>query len=485
MNERGRAVSSAIRPAGSTAVLLLVAGVCSCTVGPDFTAPEQTAAAYDAAPLPPTERVAGTAPSTGPSIDYGRAIPEQWWTLFHSPALDDTLRTVIAGSATLAAARATLAEAQQSVIAARGPLLPQLDLSTGAQRGGTLGPAPGPDSRLYSFGPGLVYTVDLFGLTKRTIEQQEALADYQRQQLTAAYLTLTGDAVTEAVAMAAARQEIATVEEIVTDDEKNLQMARTKFDVGKAARTDVLTAESQLTGDRTQLATLRQELSAARHAMSVLAGRSPADWSAPDFKMDDFHLPTELPGHVPSELVRHRPDIAAAEAQLHAASATIGVATAGLYPSLTLSGNLGQQSSTIDTLLMRSNSLWSAAAGLSAPLFHGGALEAQKQEAVAAYDAQFATYRQTIATAFGQVADALSALDHDAELLAGAKQSLDIAEATLSLLRVSYETGKSSAVDLVAAQRSLTQAKLAFEAARIQQVQDTVQFFVVMGGGWP
>ncbi|HXP97607.1 MAG TPA: efflux transporter outer membrane subunit, partial [Telmatospirillum sp.] len=333
-------------------------------------------------------------------------------------------------------------------------------------------------------GPSLGYTVDLFGLTRRTVEQQEALAENQQYLLAEAYLSLTGDAVTEAIAIAAARLQIATASDVIASDQKTLDLVRRKFEMGKAARTDILTAESQLLGDRAQLSSLRQQLSVARHALAVLASRSPAEWMPPEFDIGDFSLPHELPASVPSALVRQRPDILAAEAQLHAAGAAIGVATAQLYPTLTLSGALTQQSSGIETVLKGASALWSLGANVAVPVFHGGALEAQKQAAIDAYAAQLATFQQTVIQAFGQVADVLRALDHDAEFIANVRQSLDVSEKSLALQRASYDAGKTSLLDLIVAERAYAQARSSFASAQIQQFQDVAQFFVVMGGGW-
>src|SRR5207302_3021 len=183
--------------------------------------------------------------------------------------------------------------------------------------------------------------------------------------------------------------------------------------------TDVLLAQSQLASDRTLLPPLQQQLDVARHALSVLVGETPAQWSPPDFELEALALPAELPVILPSELIHQRPDILAAEAQLHAANAAVGVATALLYPNVNLSAawtverTVRQGAGLLDTTSLFTD----LAGGLIAPLFHGGALEAQRRAAVAAFEAQLATYRQVVLLAFGQVADTLRALQNDAELL--------------------------------------------------------------------
>jgi len=316
------------------ASLLLLAG---CTVGPDYQAPADPAQpGYDLANLPAQER-AGVA---GPQLAPG-PVPPDWWTLLHSPALDRTEAQALADNATLAAAKATLRQAQQVVIESQAAWWPQVDLSAGVSRngaGGFTAAGGGTSSNFFSFGPTVSYLVDLFGATARQVEESQALADYSRWQVEAARLTLTGGVATEALAIASARLQIATAEDILASDQKNLTMVRTQFEVGKAARSDVLTAQAQLVGDQTQLAGLRQQLSVARHALAVLLSRTPADWTPPDFAIDDFAMPDTIPLSVPSELVHKRPDIAAAEAQLHSASAAIGVATAACSKPPTICG---------------------------------------------------------------------------------------------------------------------------------------------------
>jgi NodT family efflux transporter outer membrane factor (OMF) lipoprotein len=469
---------------GGARWLALCLTLSACAVGPDFQPPSApTVAGFDVSPLPPAEQAA----EPGPALVTAPDLPARWWDLFQYPELETTLRQVVAGSNTLGAARQSLAQAQQAVISARAPLFPQVTAEgTAARSGAGLALPRGSGSAASSYGLGATVseTLDVFGLTRRSVEQQEALVDNQRYQLAEAYLTLTGGAVTEAIAIAAARLEIATTLDLIDSDQRNLDLVQRKFEIGKAARSDVLTAESQLLGDRTQLAGQRQQLSVARHALAVLAGQTPAEWVPPDFDLEAFHLPAEIPLTVPSALIRQRPDILAAEAQLHAASAAIGVATAQLYPALTLSASLTQQGRSLDTLFQGAGSLWSLGGGVTAPLFNAGALAAQKQAAVDAFEAQYATYRQTVIVAFGQVADALRALEHDADTLAAAGQSLEVARESLALQRASYGVGKSSVLDLIAVQRSYSQARLSYAAARIQRDQDIVQYFVVLGGGW-
>ncbi len=334
---------------GSGLAALLLAG---CAVGPDFVQPAPpTVPAYTSSAMP-----AALTPGSGEAdqrIASGQTITAGWWQLFHSAPLDAVLSEAIAGNQTLAAANATLAQAQEAVNQARAAFYPQIDLAISARRdqttslrstSGRSGGGGGGStmvSNLYSLGPSISYAPDVFGLTRRQVEQEQALAQSQAYQLAAAYLTLTGSAVSQAINIASARLQIKATEDIIAEDEQNLALVRAKFQAGKAARTDVLIAESQLANDRTLLPPLSQQLSVARHALAVLSGKFPQQSGAMDFDLAAFTLPGELPLSLPSQLVRQRPDILAAEANLHAASAAVGVATAQLYPTVTLSASFG------------------------------------------------------------------------------------------------------------------------------------------------
>ena len=348
--ERRAPSSTAVRARRVTGVLaaLLLAG---CAVGPDFAPPAPpTVPTYTSSALP--ETLAPGFDEAEQRLANGQTVAADWWQLFHSAPLSAVLAEAIARNQDLAAANATLAQAQEAVNQARGAFYPQIDLALSARReqttslrsnssrSGNHGGGTSVDN-LYSLGPSISYSPDVFGLTRRQVEQQQALARSQAYQLAAAYLTLTGNVVSQAINIASARLQITATEDIIADDEQNLTLVQAKFKAGKAARTDVLIAESQLTNDRTLLPPLRQQLSVAQHALAVLRGRFPGQTPDLDFELAAFTLPGELPVSLPSQLVRQRPDILAAEANLHAASAALGVATAQLYPTVTLSASFG------------------------------------------------------------------------------------------------------------------------------------------------
>jgi NodT family efflux transporter outer membrane factor (OMF) lipoprotein len=276
---------------------------------------------------------------------------------------------------------------------------------------------------------------------------------------------------------------VQAVNDIVIDDQSNLELARQELRVGTVSDIDVQQALSQLAADRAQISPLQQQGAVARHALAILLGKSPGDWAPPDFKLADFTLPGEVPVSLPSELVHQRPDVLAAEAQLHAASAEIGVQTAQMYPSISISASLGQAALAPHKLLSDLSNAWSFGSSITAPIFRGGTLSAQRQAAIYAYEASLASYQRTVITSFGQVADLLQALGHDAQLLADQRQAMDAAQISLGLLRTSYAAGNIGILPILDAERLYEQALLSYLRAKAQRLSDTVQLFVAMGGG--
>jgi NodT family efflux transporter outer membrane factor (OMF) lipoprotein len=469
----------------STSLVALLAG---CAVGPDFRAPgSPDVTGYTEDGVPDTRLP--NAEEEQQSFVLGERISGDWWGLFHDQRLNDIVQQAIAGNQTIVAARASLAQAQQAVIQAGGVLYPQVDLGAGYSRqqvnGAQLGfPAKTPPFNLFTLGPTVSYSLDLFGGNRRRVEQEGALAEYQGYQVAASYLALTGNAVTQALNIASAREQIKAVEQIIADDEEDLRLVQTEFTAGEARRLDIETQSSQLEADRALLPPIRQQVSVARHALSILLGRLPAAWVPPDFDLSEFTLPPELPVTLPSDLVRQRPDILASESQLHAASAAIGVATAQLYPNITLSASFTQESLATSTLFNPASSVWSAGAQLLAPVFHGGALMAQKRGAVDAFDESLANYKQTVLTGFGQVADVMHALANDAQLLEAQRRALQSAEESLRLTRATYQYGNVGVLQVLEAQRLAEQARLGYVRAEAQRYLDTAEFLTAMGGGW-
>lgn len=472
------------RPIRRALALALAALLSACAVGPNFVRPKAPELAGYTGVDAEAPRSAGPKDATQ-RIRAVETVTPAWWRAFNSPPLDATVELALTGSPTLDGARATLAQASALTAAARGAYYPQADVKASlahVQGPGLPGGGFGPAGNVLSVGPLVSFDTDLFGRNARSVEQQAALAEVQRYQLAAAYLSLTGNAVTQVLTVASIRAEIAAVDEIVAVDQRNLELVQIAFQAGRSAQLDVLSAQSQLASDQTLLPPLRQQLSTARNALAVLVGKAPSQWAAPDLDLGGIALPEELPLTLPSALVRQRPDILTAEAQLHAASAGIGVATAQLYPNVSLSAAWTQQSGAVGTLFDPASAAWNVGASLAAPLFHGGTLEAQRRAAVEAYNAELAVYRQTILQSFGQVADVLRALEHDAELIAADRRALDIAEASLKLTQDSFAAGQASFLQVLVAQRLFQEAQLGYVRARAQRYLDTAQLYVALGG---
>ncbi|HEY1447545.1 MAG TPA: efflux transporter outer membrane subunit [Caulobacteraceae bacterium] len=476
------------------AIALALAVSACATVGPNFTSPAApTVTRY----TPPAEGPLSN-PDAGPAapgqtLSIGDKVAVDWWTLYRSADLERLVKEAIAGSPTLDSAKARLAAARAEVVAASGALYPQVGIGASAteerQSAGAFGLSSAqfalpPSFNYFQIGPSASWTPDLFGGTHRRIEQQTALAEFQRDQLGAAYLTLTGATVTEAIQLAAVRAQLQAVDQILDIDRQNLDLVRKERQAGEVPDSDVVAAESQLAADETLKPGLDQQLSAARHAMAILLGRAPGEWAPPDFDLAGLTLPSRLPVSLPSELVHQRPDIQAAEAQLHAASARIGIATARLYPSITLSAGISGSSLNGANLFNPAGLIWSIAAGITQPIFDGGTRRAERRAALAEFRAYAADYKLTVLQSFGQVADVLEALRHDAAALAAQQRALNTASQSVGLQRINYVEGGAGLLNLLDAERQYQQASLGYARATAQRYQDTTQLLLAMGGGW-
>jgi NodT family efflux transporter outer membrane factor (OMF) lipoprotein len=468
-------------------VLPCVLSLGGCAAGPHFTRPTAPSAARYTGDAPRGEDV--TVSDTAQHITLGREIEGNWWDLFRSDAIDQLVKQAVERNRSLVAAKATLAQAQELALAQAGSQYPQVNLTAGVGRqqygNEFLGGFEIPPFTYFAVGPTVSYTLDYTGGVARSVEQQYALAEVERHQLDAAYLTVTGQAVMQTLAIACARAQIATVESILAQDRDNLRLVQTAFDNGSVAREDVVSAQSQIANDMTLLPPLRQDLARARHALSVVLGRVPASELPPDVDLAQITLPLEIPVRLPSELAHRRPDILAAEARLHAATSAVGVAQSNLYPKIQLSGTAGLQSLKADQLFDRASNAWSIISGLTAPIFDGGTLRAEKRAAIDAMRASAANYEQTVLEAFAQVADLLEALEHDADQLDAQAQAQQAAQSSLDLARVSYTEGNAGVLLVLDAERSYQQARLGYVRAVAQRYMDTVQLFLALGGTSP
>jgi NodT family efflux transporter outer membrane factor (OMF) lipoprotein len=468
------------------AISLLTLSACT-TVGPNFAAPD--------APKTTSTLGAGDTVPAAVRLDADAATAGPWWTALGSPELDAVIRQALKDSPTLAEADATLAQASSALAEARGVAGPQVSGNAGVARQRANLQAFGftgfgditlsnPTFSLYSVGGAVSYDLDLWGGNKRRIEGATARAEAQGRRAEAAYLSLTANVALQAATIAALRAQIASVEQMIADDEANIELIRKANALGGSTSLAKVSAASQLEEDRAQLPALQGELAAARHALAVLVGKAPADWSAPAFDLSTMTLSAPVPVALPSQLVRKRPDILAAEADLHAATADIGVATADLYPNIRLSASLTQGALKPGDLFSYDASGWDIGAGLTAPLFDGGALKARRQQAREAARASSARYQQTVLTAFGQVADALSALSADETALAAHGRTEQQATERLRLAKVAFDKGGGTMMEVIDAQRTLNAARSARARAEGQRLVDAIRLFAATGADW-
>ena len=446
-----------------------------CTVGPDFARPP--------APAATGYQPAGEAPP--PRVVFGDGPEQRWWTAFGSPQLDALVDQAIAHNRSLAASNATLAASRDEVRAIAGRRLPQVDANArvdqqqvnlaafGFSGANPLAPGGNPQFHLYTVGGGISYDLDLFGGLRRSVEQSAAQAEAQQRQTEAAHLTI-----------AALNAQIATAKALLADDQRNVDLTQKRRTGGEGTLVEVLNAQSQYAADRGDLPQLDQQLAEARHLLATLLGTTPDALPPTDIALDRLTLPATIPVALPSALVHRRPDILQAEAQLHAATAAIGVATARLYPDITLGATLTQGAPGVGDLVKNAFRGYDLFAGLTAPIFHGGTLKAQRAAAVNRARASQASYEQTVLVAFSQVADLLSALQNDRRSVADQQASVQVAERSRHLSRRSFEVGNSGILQVLETERLYQRASNGLVVARTQQFLNVARLYVATAGGW-
>ncbi|WP_080962507.1 efflux transporter outer membrane subunit [Chromobacterium subtsugae] len=475
--------------AAALAVAIALAG---CAVGPDFKPPVLPSAAngpYTEAPLP-ASTVSARGEHVGPAgasqrLANGQDLPEQWWTLFRSDSLDQLIRAALEHNPTLDAAQAALAQARENYNAAAGTAYyPAVNaqLGGGRQRAILTGTSPS-EFNVYNATVNVSYTLDLFGGERRQLESLMAATDYQRFQTEAAYQTLIANVVTTAVQEASLRGQLEATRELLKAQEEQLRIVDKQVALGAQPRAAALTQGTLVAQSRALLPPLDKALAQTRHQLAVFVGRFPGEGGLPEFHLDSLRLPAELPVSLPSDLAKQRPDIRASEALLHQASANVGVATANQYPQITLSGNYGTQHTVLPGMDV-GNTLWGLSAGLTQPLFNGGALSAKRRGAEAAYRQAEAQYRSTVLKAFQNVADSLRAVDADALALKAQADAEAQARESLQVHTRQYQLGGISYLSLLDAQRSYQQARIGLIQAQAARYSDTAALFLALGGGW-
>jgi len=471
------------------ALPLVVAG--GCAVGPDFHLPAfPRVSSYTSTPLPEKTASAPVPGGAAQRFVPGAELPAQWWTLFRSEPLNRMIEEALRASPTLDAANAALRQAQELEYAQRGFFYPTVQASFAPSRQhnavGTLAPSLSsgqPTYNLYTSQLGVGYTPDVFGLNRRQVESLHASAEAQRFQLHAAYVTLTTNIASAVIQEAALHAQIAATESIIEIQRDQQRLLQREFNAGAIARTDLVAQEALLAQTLATLPPLQKLLAEQRHLLSALLGRLPADEPTERFELASLALPEDLPLGIPSKLLEQRPDVRAAEEQLHAASAQIGVATANMLPVTTITAALGGVSTNFAQMFSAGNFFWSAGANVAQTLFAGGTLKHRKKAAEAAYDQAAAQYKGTVITAFQNVADTLRALEFDAEALRAQVEAERAAQQNLEFAGKAMSLGATSRLALLSAQQIYQQALLNGAQARANRYVDTVALFQALGGG--
>ncbi len=458
----------------------IIAG--GCAVGPNYERP--SAARLNGYSM------AGDAPaSANIQLTPSASAPSGWWNDL-SPQLDALITEALAHNQTLAQADANLQGARAEAAATRGEALPQANASSSAVRERINTAAfgftgfPSPTISLYSVGASVAFDFDIFGGHRRAIERDEAYAVAQQARVDAAYLTVTGNVVRQAVLVAGLRDKVAAQDEIIAGDQRVLDMVRRAIQAGGQPPAAANTIEAQVAEDQAAAPALRQQLAEARHRLALYVGQAPSQWAAPDLDLAAFRTPETIPVSLPSELVRRRPDILAAEADLHAATAQIGVDTAALYPNLSIAASWTQSAIDPSALFEGTSAGWSVGPSLTAPIFHGGTLRAHVQRANAAQRAALAVYQETVLEAFVQVADVMSAIGNAQQTLIAQQQAVRTADVNVRNAQFAYRNGAGTLLNVVDAQRQANRARLGAVDAQVLLYQNIAALYVASAADW-
>jgi NodT family efflux transporter outer membrane factor (OMF) lipoprotein len=472
---------------GAPALLLLSA----CAVGPDFQKPASPPVnSYTASPVETTQAAPGVVGGDAQRFLAGSDVPGDWWTLYHSKPLNDLIEQGVKNNPGLKSAEASLRQTHEQALAARGAFFPSVAAGFAASRqaqSNVLAPTLTSNELEYNlFTPQLSvsYTPDVFGLTRRTVESADAQTDAARYQMVAVYTTLVNNLVATVVQDASTLAQIEATKRLIESQTKSVEILEYQHNKGYASGVDLAAEKSQLAAAEATLPPLMKQEAQLHDQLAVLAGQYPSQASQQTLQLSDLKLPDDLPLSLPSTLVAQRPDVLQAEANLHAASAGIGVAIANRLPNIELSANAGATAVALNQLFSPGSEFWTIGAALTAPIFNGGALYHQEKAARAAYDAAAEQYRGTVLAAFQNVADTLVALDQDAKGLKAAAAADDAAKTTLDLVQRQLQDGYTNYLGLLSAQIAYQQAEIALVQAQANRYADTAALFQALGGGW-
>jgi NodT family efflux transporter outer membrane factor (OMF) lipoprotein len=476
--------------AGTTALAAAIL-LTGCAVGPDFVqpaAPEITR--YTREPLGAQTSAANVPLGQRQAFLDGRDVPQAWWMLFKSPALDALIERALANNPNLQSALAALRSAKENVYAQEGKFFPlvQANFNPTQQRtSAALAPIPASGAGIFSLNTAqltVAYTFDVWGLNRRTVESLEALANVQRFQVEAAYLSLTANLAVAAITEASLRAQIDATVQLITINGKMRDMLKRRLDAGAGNASDLAAQEAALAQTQATLPPLRRALEQERDLIAALAGAYPSEGPREVFRLADLHLPADLPVSLPSQLIEQRPDVRAAEEQLHSASAQIGIATANMLPTFTISADAGFMNTALAHLLAPQNMFWDLAGNATQTVFDAGTLYHQLQGAKNTYQAAAWTYRGTVIDAVQNVADSLRALQNDADALRAARDFERAAKKSFDLANQQTQSGNANVLLMLTAQQSYLQAIIQVVQAQAGRLSDTAALFQALGGGW-
>jgi NodT family efflux transporter outer membrane factor (OMF) lipoprotein len=469
----------------------MAAALCSCAVGPNFHRPAApTDTGYE--PTPASSAPIGSGADTQQLV-ADLKIPEQWWSLFQSPKLDQLVAEALRANPDVDAAKAALRQAHELYLAQRTALLPTVQGGFSGTRYknavGTLAnpsslPQSNPYYNLYTAQLTVSYLPDLFGGVRRANEAALAQSEAARFQLEATYLTLSSNVVVTVIQEASLRGQIDATVRLLQLQQQLLDVVQRQRGVGTASELDLLTQQSLMAQTAATLPPLRKQLGQTRDQLTALMGRLPAHAPDEQFALSDLTLPHELPLSVPSALVVQRPDVRLAEENLHAASAQVGVVLANMLPQFSIDGTLGSSALQIGDLFSPYTGFWSLGGSLTQTLFDSGALLHRKRAADAALDEAAAQYRSAVILACQNVADSLQALREDAAALDADATAASAAKETLQLTERQRELGTASTTAVIAAEQSYQQAVINLVQAQTNRYADSAALFQALGGGW-
>jgi NodT family efflux transporter outer membrane factor (OMF) lipoprotein len=474
-------------------IAMITLAVVGCATEPVSAPPVPSEARYTAGPaLDQTASAGDVHGGNAQQLVAGQDIPSQWWTLFRSPALDELVRQALQDSPTLARAGAKLREAAAArETEADATQYPRVDAKLSANRidvdpqslDARSLPFPTPFNLFYAT-VGVSYNFDLFGATRHELAALQAEIDYQRYELEATRLALAANVVTAAIREAMLRELLASTEEVVSLQQKQLAIIERLEQSGTASREDVAAQRLELAQDRALVPDLQRQIEQVRHRLAVYTGQAPGAAQLPQFRLADLQLPGQLPVSLPSELARRRPDIRAAEALLREASEKVGVATANLYPQIALTATAGTLSTHVGDLIGAGTGFYLLGATLTQPIFHGGELRAKRRSAVAAYEQAGAAYQEAVLQGFQDVADVLRALDADARRLQDRAEAATQAQRYSDIVSARYQAGGVSYFTMLDSQRRLQLALLDRTRAVADRYADSAALLQSLGGGW-